>query len=148
MYVRHGEAASVQINRVFRVPLISHTLNIAMKTFAQQAGTFRPYLHADGERTVPSEICIFVLTGGHGRWTTIEVPKCVLELSGDEQLAALQKLMKRYRQKYKGAVPFFGDLVGFRFVRLLDYLSFDADGRFVGVVNRPFRSSPCSVRLS
>jgi len=55
--------------------------------------------------------------------------------------------MAGYRAKYRGQVPFFGDLVGFKFVRLLDYLQFDADGRFVEQVNRPFRSSPCSVRL-
>ena len=112
-----------------------------------EAETFRPFLHADGENTVPSGICIFGVSGGHRRWTSIQIPQIVLDLSGDQQLAALARLMAVYRKKHKRQVPFFGDLVGFKYVRLLDYLQFDADGRFVEQVNRPFRSAPCSVRL-
>jgi hypothetical protein len=88
------------------------------------------------------------LTGGHRRWTTIEIPQNVLHLAGEQQLAALAKLMNGYRERYEGAVPFFGDLVGFKFVRLLDHLEFDKTGKFIGRVNRPFRTGSCSVRIS
>jgi hypothetical protein len=109
--------------------------------------TFRPFLHAEGERTVPSQICMFGVSGGHRRWTSIQIPQNILDLPGEEQLAALAELMKGYREKYKGQVPFFAALTGFKYVRLLDYSRFDKDGRFIEQVDRPFRSSPCSVRL-
>jgi hypothetical protein len=112
-----------------------------------EAGTFRPHIHADGEKTVPSQICTFGMTGGHGRWTTIPIPQNILDLPDDYQLAALAELMEGYRLTYKGQVPFFGPLKGFKFVRLLDYFRFDKDGQFVERVDRPFRSSPCAVWL-
>jgi hypothetical protein len=111
------------------------------------ADSFHPYLHVDGENTVPSGICIFGMTGGHRQWTTIPISQNVLDLSGEQQLAALRELMKGYRKTYNGAVPFFGKLTGFKFVRLLDYLLFDIDGQFIEEVNRPFRSAPCTVQL-
>jgi hypothetical protein len=96
---------------------------------------------------VPSQICIFGISGGHRRWTTIQIPQTILDLPDDEQLAALPELMEGYRETYKGQVPFFGSLKGFKFVRLLDYLRFDKEGRFMERVDRPFRSSPCAVWL-
>ena len=109
--------------------------------------TFTPYLHAEGETTIPNGICIFSVTGGHERWTTIEIPKSILELPLDNQLPALPKLMLAYRRRYNGACPFFGKLVGFKFVRLLDYFQFDREGRLLEHVEKPFRHGECWVEL-
>jgi hypothetical protein len=109
--------------------------------------TFVPYLYAEGEETVPSGICIFGVSGGHRRWTMIDIPSTMLELPLGEQLAALPRLMREYRRRYNGAVPFFGKLTGFKFARLLDYFQFDQDGVLIEHVERPFRCAPCSVEL-
>lgn len=61
---------------------------------------FTPYLHAEGESTVPNGITIFGITGGHQVWTTVELPKALLESPLDAQLAALPELMHRYKLKY------------------------------------------------
>jgi len=109
--------------------------------------TFVPFLYADGEKTVPEGICFFGMTGGHERWTIIRIPPTILALPLDEQLARLPELMLGYKNQHNGAVPFFGKVVGFKFVRLLDYFQFDADGGLVGHVDYPFRCAPCSVEL-
>ena len=108
---------------------------------------FRPYLHAEGETTIPNGICIFGISGGHERWTTVEIPKAILELPLDDQLAALAELMAAYRKRYDGACPFFGRLTGFKFVRLSDYFQFDREGRLLEHVEKPFRRGTCSVEL-
>jgi hypothetical protein len=108
---------------------------------------FKPFIHAEGEQTVPSGITIFGVTGGHGRWTTIRIPEAVLELPLEEQLATLPELMDHYRRKYNGACPFFGKLVGFRFVRYSDYYQFDAAGQLQGHVEEPFRHGEAWVEL-
>jgi hypothetical protein len=113
-----------------------------------EAGTFVPFLNAEGQDRIPNGICIFGMTGGHRRWTMTAIPRSILDLPLDNQLVALPGLMEAYRRQHNGAVPFFGKLTGFKFVRLLDYFRFDAEGNFVEHVDRPFRCSPCSVQLS
>jgi len=97
---------------------------------------FRSVVLLLGERTVPSGITLFGVSGG--RWNLIEIPKTILKLSLGEQLAALPKLMAAYQRRYKGACPFFGRLTGFKFVRCLDYSQFDAEGRLVEHVAEAF----------
>ncbi len=110
-----------------------------------EEGTFRPYVHADAESTRPSSICMYGLTGG--RWNYIEIPQATLDSPIEEQLAELPALMLAYRQRHNGFCPFFGKLTGFKFVRLLDYYQFDAEGRFLEHVGKPFRRGTCSVGL-
>jgi hypothetical protein len=113
-----------------------------------EAATFRPFFCAIGTHSVPSQICIFAMTGGFMRWTVMQIPQSVLDLAFDDQIPALQPYMDRYRELNGGNVPFFGKLTGFRFVRLVDYFQFDSDGRFVEIVNRPFRLGSVSVSLA
>jgi hypothetical protein len=57
-------------------------------------------------------VCLFGISGGFRRWTTIEIPKAILELPIDEQLAAVPELMRAYKLLCNGAVPFFDMLTG------------------------------------
>lgn len=107
--------------------------------------TFQPYIHVRGETTVPSGVCLYGVTGG--KWNLIEVSPPILELPDAEQLAALSALMRSYLDRFNGFCPFFGRVVGFRFVRLRDYLQFDANGVFVGRVDEVFRRGQAAVRL-
>jgi hypothetical protein len=109
--------------------------------------TFVPYIHAQGEKTVPDGITIFGMTGGHRRWTTVWIRKDILDMPLEEQLARMPELMAAYVKEYGGACPFFGKLTGFRFVRLLDYFQFDQGGHFVGRVAKPYRAGFASVSL-
>jgi hypothetical protein len=108
---------------------------------------FRPYLHAEGQQRIPNGICIFGITGGHARWTTVEIPQAILALPLEAQLAALPELMAAYRRRYNGDCPFFRKLTGFKFVRLLDHFRFDKDGKFIEQVNKPFRRGSVEVSL-
>jgi len=50
--------------------------------------------------------------------------------------------MWSYKSRNNGAVPFFGKLTGFKFVRCLDYFQFDEQGRLVEhVENRSERDA-------
>lgn len=109
---------------------------------------FTPFLHCDGERSVPHPITTFGLTGGHARWTTIEIPQNVLDLPLPDQLSALPPLMADFAVRFGSQVPFFGKLRGFRFVRLTDYFVFDRNGVFVGQVPEPFRPGKVEVWLT
>jgi hypothetical protein len=106
---------------------------------------FRPYVHVDGERTVPSAIVMFGMSGG--RLNLIEIPPAILDLSLEKQLAALSELMLAYIRRYNGVCPFFGKVTGFKFVRLLDHFRFDKDGKFIEQVNKPFRRGSVEVSL-
>lgn len=108
---------------------------------------FVPFIHAEGEFRIPQGICLFGITGGHDRWTTIRIPTTILELPSGEQVAKLPVLMIAYKRRYQNAVPFFGTLVGFKYARLLDYFQFDADGRLVEHVQKPFRQGECWVEF-
>lgn len=110
-----------------------------------EEGKFVPFIHAEGESRVPNGITIFGISGGHRRWTTIEIPPAILELPLAEQLEALPELMTEYRRLYNGCCPFFGKLVGFKFVRLVDYFQFDAEGQFVERIDKPYRQGQVSV---
>jgi hypothetical protein len=116
-----------------------------IESLKAEAGTFRPYIHVEGETWRPSSICIFAMSGG--RWNLIDVPRPILALVLDEQLAALTELMRGYLKEYEGSCPFFGKVTGFRFVRLLDYFQFDKEGRLIERVNKPFRRGQCSVSI-
>lgn len=116
-----------------------------IESLKAEAGTFRPYIHVEGESTIPSGISMFGMTGG--RWNLIPVPEALLELAMDQQLGALAELMRGYLKEYRGSCPFFGKVTGFRFVRLLDYLQFDKEGQFIELVNKPFRRAHCSVSI-
>ena len=63
----------------------------------EEEASFVPYIHVQGERSVPSGITVFGLTGGHARWTTFHVPGVILQLPLDEQLAALPESVVRVR---------------------------------------------------
>jgi hypothetical protein len=108
---------------------------------------FKPFVHAEGELKVPNGITIFGVTGGHRRWTTIQIPADIAKLPLEEQLAKLPELMAEYKQEHNGACPFFGKLVGFKFVRLSDYFQFDADGQLLGHVEEQFRHGEAWVEL-
>jgi hypothetical protein len=112
-----------------------------------EAVTFRPFIYAVGEKTVPSGICIFGITGGHEAWTIIKIPKATLDLPLEEQLSAVPELIAAYKQKFNGQVPFFGPLQEFKFVRLLDHFRFDADGRFIEHVEKPYRPGGVEISL-
>jgi hypothetical protein len=56
-----------------------------------------PFLNADGEHTVPSQICIFGMTGGHKRWTMIQLSENV-DLPLEQQL----RLLPEYMHTLKG----------------------------------------------
>jgi len=107
--------------------------------------SFTPYIHADGETTVPSSICMFGVSGG--RWNLIEIPQTILDLPLEDQLAAVPELMWSYKSRNNGEVPFFGKLTGFKFVRCLDYFQFDEQGRLVEHVEKPFRKGRAWVSL-
>lgn len=116
-----------------------------MELRKSEESKFVPFIHADGETTRPSSICIFGVSGGHQRWTTIEIPQAILDLPQAEQLAALPELMVEYRRLYNGACPFFGKLVGFKFVRLVDYFQFAKEGQFVEHIDKPYRQGHVTV---
>jgi hypothetical protein len=106
---------------------------------------FRPYIHVQGETTVPSGVCLFSVTGG--RWNLIEVPPSILDLPEEEQSAALSALMRSYIERFSGLCPFFGRVTGFRLVRFRDYLQFDQNGVFVGRLDKVFRRGQVAVWL-
>ena len=110
-----------------------------------QEGTFVPYIHVEGETTVPNGITMFALSGGTSN--LIDIPQTILDLPLEEQLTALPKLMRGYLDKHHGTCPFFGKVTGFRFVRLVDYYQFSADGVLVGLVDKPYRRGVASVSL-
>lgn len=107
--------------------------------------SFRPYIHVQGETTVPSGVCLYGVTGG--KWNLIEVPPSILDLPEEEQSAALSALMRSYIERFSGTCPFFGKVAGFRLVRFRDYLQFDWNGVFVGRVEEVFRRGQVAVRL-
>ena len=122
-------------------------MNPASLGRSKQTDIFTPYIHVDGETTVPSGIVIFGITGGHERWTTIRIPDAVLKLSPEEQLKRLPELMEGYLVGNGGACPFFGKVTGFNFVRIADYFRFDQGGNFIEHVEKPFQRGVVIVEL-
>jgi hypothetical protein len=110
-----------------------------------QEATFVPFVHVQGETTLPTGITMFGVSGG--KWNLIEIPQTILDLPLDEQLAALPDLMQVYLDKYHGTCPFFGAVTAFRFVRLIDYFQFDKGGVLVRYIDKPFRRGVASVPL-
>jgi hypothetical protein len=117
------------------------------ETCQSQRATFKPFIHVLGEVTVPNGICVFGLTGGHERWTTIKVVPSVLALPLDELLAYLPELMRGYLVEYGGNCPFFGKVTGFLYVRCMDYFQFNREGQFIEHVEKPFRRGVVTVRI-
>jgi len=114
---------------------------------SKEIARFTPFILAQGERTVPTQICIFGVSGSFERWCMIRIPHRILKLPVEEQLAWMPRLMARYRRRNEGEVPFFGKLVGFKLIRFADHYRFDADGRLVEHVDKPFRPGECWVEL-
>jgi hypothetical protein len=105
------------------------------------ADSFTPYIHVEGESTVPCGITLFAATGG--RWNLIEIPGELIGLPLADQMPALAKLMRDYLAKHEGHCPghcpSFGRVRGFRMVRREDSLRFSADGEFIDRVDGVFR---------
>jgi hypothetical protein len=114
---------------------------------SREIARFTPFILAQGERTVPTQICIFGLSGSFERWCMIRVPRRILKLPVEGQLPWMPRLMARYKRRNDGLVPFFGRLVGFKLIRFADHYQFDADGRLVERVDKPFRPGACWVDL-
>lgn len=110
--------------------------------------SFIPYIHVQGEKSVPSGITTFGLSGGHSRWTTIQVPPKILWLPLEEQLKALPEMMKAFLEEYGGMCPFFGLVTKFLYVRFGDYHVFDKSVQFVERVEGQFRRGRAEVTLS
>jgi hypothetical protein len=110
--------------------------------------SFVPYIHVTGERTVPSGITILGLSGGHARWTTIHIPRAILMLPVEVQLAAIPPLMRGYLKEYRGACPFFGMVTGFLYVRFQGCYRFHRDCEFIEYLEEPFRQrvAYCSLK--
>lgn len=106
---------------------------------------FTPYIHVDGEATMPNGITMFAVTGG--KWNLIQIPPTILELPTDDQLAAVSELMRSYLAKHDGQCPFFGRVTGFKLVRLRDYFQFDAEGRLLERVEKMFRRGAAVVAI-
>jgi hypothetical protein len=109
--------------------------------------SFVPFVHVQGERSVPNGIVNFGISGGHERWTTIHIPAAVRRLPVEEQLSALPQLMKAYLVEYRGACPFFGPVRSFIFVRLRDYYQFDQECQFIEHVQGRFYRGRVEVSL-
>lgn len=112
-----------------------------------EEASFVPFVYAQGEKSVPSQITFFGMTGSHLRWTDIQIAKTILSLPIEEQLAKLPHLMLAYGRQYEAQVPFFGRLTGFLYVRCLDHFRFNKEGEFIERVDRPFRHGECWVDL-
>ena len=67
-----------------------------------EVNKFIPHIVADGERTVPSSICFYGITGAKS--DLIELPDHVLVLPLEEQLSALPDLMRSYKIQHNGQV--------------------------------------------
>ena len=114
---------------------------------AKEIARFVPFLLAVGERRVPTQICIFGVSGSFERWCIIRIPHRILKRRVEEQLAWMPRLMARYKRRNEGMVPFFGRLVGFKLIQFGGYYQFDVDGRLVEHVDKPFRPGECWVEL-
>ena len=124
---------------------IAETEAVFLAQCQAEQDTFVPHIVAIGEYNVPSNICIYGITGA--KWDVIELPDNILALPLEKQLSALPDLMHSYRMQHQGQVPFFGPLTGFKYVRLLDHFQFDRNGAFIGQVDKPFRRGSCSVQI-
>ena len=110
------------------------------------ADSIIPYIHVEGDSTVPFGITLFAATGG--RWNLIEIPGELVGLPLADQMPALAKLMRDYLAKYEGQCPFFGPVCGFRLVRRGDSLRFSADGEFIDRVDGVFRRSHSELEIA
>jgi len=108
---------------------------------------FRQYIHVEGEFNVPSGICAFGITGGHGRWTTIPLPQALAVKPLSDQMPGLIGLMNEYLTTYKGFCPFFGKVTGFRLVRWNDSIRFSPGGEFMEYVEGPFHRARMEMRI-
>ena len=106
---------------------------------------FKPYIHVEGESTVPSGITLFAATGG--RWNVIELPETIVDLPLADQMPPLAGLMRAYLERYGGHCPFFGRVRGFRLVRGDDSFRFSTDGEFVERVDGWFRRPSVELRI-
>jgi hypothetical protein len=110
-----------------------------------EAETFLPFVCARGEHRIPTQITFHGLT--RGRLELVQVPREIFELPLQEQLEAMPKYMREYASEYRGVVPFFGQLQGFIYARLLDHFTFDREGHLIGKIDSPFRRGYSVVTL-
>ena len=113
----------------------------------EEEASWVPFIHVEGERSVPNGITIFGLTGGHRRWTTIQISPKILKLPVTEQLAALPELMRAYLEEYRGECPFFGMVRSFVYVRLRGYCRFGQDCYLIEHVQGQYRRGHVEVSL-
>ena len=114
---------------------------------SQSNSVFQSYIHAVGDVKIPNGMSIFGMTGGHQKWTTINIPPEILNLPLDEQLKLVPDLMNRYLVEFGGKVPFFGAVTGFVFAREFDHYQFDRDGKLLGHVDEAFSRGAFSVSI-
>lgn len=118
---------------------------VVLERQRQEAG-FRPYIHVICERTVPTQITFFAISGGFERWATIKIPLGILALPLEEQLSKLPQLMADFVKQYP-MVLFLGAPTGFVYVRYRDHFRFNRDGKLVERVDEPFYRGAAWVEL-
>ena len=143
--VQSGMWAAVAVNQVSPECGRRETVSNS-PAFLASRKNLRPYIHVEGESTVPSGITLFAANGG--RWNLIEIPDELVELPLTDQMPALAKLMREYLTKYEGQCPFFGRVRGFRMVRREDSLRFSAAGEFIDRVDGVFRRAHSELEIA
>jgi hypothetical protein len=119
----------------------------AQLELAKAEWEFKRFIFAQGERRVPTQITIFAISGGFGRWATIQIPPNILALTLDDQLAKAPELMAAYRERYGGKVPFMGPLEAFVFVLRNRHYRFDPEGNLLAEIREPFVHGDTWVEL-
>ncbi len=106
---------------------------------------FRPYIHVEGEFSVPSCIVIVAVTGG--RLNRIELPRELHDPFLVEKIPALAELMRPYLEEHNGACPFFGRAVAFRLVHWDESFRFSLDGRLLERSEGRFTPGRATARI-
>lgn len=79
---------------------------------------FRPYVFVESSLRTPSSITIAGLLGC--RMKFIRLPDYCLEMRDEDQLTAVQDIVRRHYQENHGQCPLFGDITGYHFVNNYD----------------------------
>ena len=110
------------------------------------ANGFQPYIHVEGEHSVPSGITLFAATGG-SHWHTIPLPVPLTASPVSEQLATVPDLIRDYLTRYQGFCPFFGRAVAFWLIRQEESYRFDLHGVLIGRIEGAFRRPEAELRI-
>jgi hypothetical protein len=143
-FPEHAESLRSAVEETKRVRELEWELEFLNRCEAE-ADTFKPFVCARGSSPVPTQITFHGLTGG--RLELVRVPEHVFELALDDQLAAMPRYLREYAKQFRGFVPFWGELRGFIYARLLDHFRFDREGNFVEHIDKPFRRGYSAVQL-